>query len=207
MPAIDLDALGRSPVSHDPFDHLVVPEFVPADAFEAVSRDFPAVGQPGSVPLRGLDSGPAFRELLAGLEAPETARIFGEKFGIDLTGRPGMVTVRERCRARDGRIHTDSRDKLVTVLIYLNRDWRDSGGRLRLLRGPDDIEDYAAEVAPGPGTLLAFRCAPDAWHGHLPFEGERRTLQFNWVSGAGYIRRERLRHSVSSIAKRLGVAS
>ena len=33
---------------------------------------------------------------------------FEKKFGVDLTGRPTMITVRGRCRAEDGGIHTDS---------------------------------------------------------------------------------------------------
>ncbi len=68
-----------------------------------------------------------------------------------------MVTLRSRCRLRDGAIHTDSALKQVTALIYLNDGWRDEGGRLRLLNGPGDIDDMIAEVPPLAGTLLAFR--------------------------------------------------
>ena len=34
-----------------------------------------------------------------------------------------MVTARGQSAARDGQIHTDSRTKLITVLIYMNNSW------------------------------------------------------------------------------------
>ena len=49
-------------------------------------------------------------------------------------------------------------DKMVTVLLYLNPAWEDQGGRLRLLRQPDDINNFQTEVLPDEGTLLAFKC-------------------------------------------------
>ena len=117
-----------------------------------------------------------------------------------------MVTVRGHCRARDGQIHMDSKDKIVTVLLYLNPSWEEDGGRLRLLRRPGDIEDFAAEVPPDEGTMLAFKCSDNAWHGHKSFEGERRAIQLNWVTNERYVRREQRRHKVSSLFKRLGLA-
>jgi SM-20-related protein len=51
-----------------------------------------------------------------------------------------------RCGTRDGNIHTDAANKIITVLIYMNPTWEQSGGRLRLLRSPDDIEDVLVEV-------------------------------------------------------------
>src|SRR3546814_13965555 len=78
-----------------------------------------------------------------------------EKFATDLTSRPTMVTVRGQCRARDGQIHTDSLGKIITVLIYMNAAWEADGGRLRMLRYRYDIEDYAAEVPPREGYMVA----------------------------------------------------
>ena len=47
--------------------------------------------------------------------------------------------------------------KVVTVLIYFNENWPQEGGRLRLVRSPNNINDYAAEVMPEGGNLIAFR--------------------------------------------------
>ena len=112
-----------------------------------------------------------------------------------------MSTVRGRCQQKDGRIHTDSKSKIITVLIYLNPQWENAAGRLRLLRGPDDIEDYAAEVPPDEGTLLAFRRSENSFHGHKTFVGERRVIQFNWVTDRGTVWRESLRHRLSAWIK------
>ena len=92
--------------------------------------------------------------------------------------------MRGRCGARDGKIHNDSTSKIITVLLYVSPDWDDAGGRLRLLRSRDDIDDVAVEVRPCHGTLVAFLRSDRSWHGHLPFEGERRVIQFNWVNNS-----------------------
>src|SRR5207302_5724927 len=124
-----------------------------------------------------------------------------DKFGIDLSGRSTMITVRGRCGTRDGNIHTDSLSKIITVLIYLNPHWEQPGGRLRLLRSPQDIEDVILEVPPTEGTLVAFRRSDKSFHGHKLFIGPRRVIQFNWVTDQGFQRREILRHRVSAWLK------
>lgn len=71
--------------------------------------------------------------------------------------------------------------KIVTALIYFNETWPHTGGRLRLLRGKRDVHDYAAEVEPAAGNLIAFRRSETSYHGFLPYAGERRSLQLYWV--------------------------
>jgi hypothetical protein len=203
---IDIDRLRDAPLNGDPFDHIVVPGFIRAESLEAVHRDYPDVGKPGSFPVSSVACGTSFEEVLKEIQSPEMTAAIEEKFNVDLAGRPTMVTVRDRCRERDGQIHIDSRGKLITVLIYMNPPWEESGGRLRLLRGPDDIEDYVAEVPPNEGTLLAFRCTPDAWHGHKPFEGRRRAIQLNWVVDESYLKREQRRHRFSALLKKFKAA-
>jgi hypothetical protein len=69
--------------------------------------------------------------------------------------------------------------KRVTVLLYLNpasEAWARQEGCLRLLRGPDDVEDYAAEIPPVDGTLLIFPNGPTTWHGHRQYVGRRYTI-------------------------------
>ena len=93
-----------------------------------------------------------------------------------------MITVRGRCAAKDGRIHTDSETKLVTVLIYFNEPWEAKGGRLRLLRSPTDLNDMIGEVPPEAGTMIAFRRSDKSYHGHEPYEGVRRYVMINWMT-------------------------
>ncbi|HZH28221.1 MAG TPA: 2OG-Fe(II) oxygenase [Azospirillaceae bacterium] len=202
-PTIDIGAFRSTPLIPEPFDHLIVPGFIRTEAREAINRDWPAIDKPGSFPLHGLRSGPAFDALIRDLEGPELAAAFSEKFGMDLTRHPTMITVRGMARARDGQIHLDSRTKLITVLIYMNAGWEHPGGRLRLLRSGDNLDDMVAEVPPHEGTLLAFRNTPNAWHGHAPVEGPRRAIQLNWVTDAGVVWREQTRHRLSATLKRL----
>ncbi len=196
-------ALERTPLSTEPFPHLIVPGFVPADACRALSADYPRIDRPGSFPVADLDFGPAFGRFVAELEGETMRRAFAAKFAVDLVGRPTMVTVRGQARPSDGTIHTDTPTKLITVLIYMNEAWEVPGGRLRLLRKPDDLDSTIAEVPPAAGTLLAFRVTPHSWHGHKPANGPRRVVQLNWVTSAAVVRRERLRHGLSARVKRL----
>jgi len=200
---IDLDAFEAAPAAREPFAYAMVPGFVKQAAMPAINADYPLVTHPGSFPLPTLQYGPAFAELMDAIQGPEFTRAVERKLDIDLTGRPTMVTARGISAARDGQIHTDSRTKLVTVLIYMNNEWEAKTGRLRLLRGPDNLEDVIAEVPPDQGTLLIFKNEPHAWHGFHPFEGPRRVIQLNWVTDQSVVRREQFRHRVSAFFKRL----
>jgi hypothetical protein len=84
----------------------------------------------------------------------------------------------------------------------MNERWQEDAGRLRLLRGPDNLDDYAAEVPPFGGTLLVFKRADNSWHGHKPFSGPRRAIQLNWVTSQDVVDSEQRRHQVSSQFKR-----
>jgi SM-20-related protein len=203
MRFLDLEALRRTPAAADPFPYVVVPGFVPEAARADLAADFPTVEQPGSFPVETLRFGPAFATFLRELEGDEFRAAIAAKLAIDLEGRPTMVTVRGQARPSDGGIHADSKTKLVTVLIYMNEAWETKGGRLRLLRSPDNLDDMVAEVPPDAGTLLAFRVTPHSWHGHAPASGPRRALQLNWVRDETVVRRERRRHGISATVKRL----
>jgi hypothetical protein len=159
---------------------------------------------PGSHPPAGLKIAGHFKAMIDELLANPFRQAVEEKFDIDLTGRPTMYTVRGFCRARDGKIHTDSKTKIITVLLYMNDDsWESSTGRLRILRNGTDLENYVAEVEPSGGTLLVFKRSDNSWHGHHPFAGKRRAIQLNWVTDQSVVDREQGRHGFSSMIKRL----
>ena len=200
---IDLKAFEAAPLAHEPFAFAMVPNFIRPDAIAAINADFPQVDLPGSFPLPTLKYGPAFAGFIDAIQGPEFTAAVEKKLGVNLAGRPTMVTARGVSAARDGQIHTDSRTKLITVLIYMNNAWEAKTGRLRLLRGPDDLDDVIAEVPPDEGTLLIFKNEPNAWHGFHAFEGPRRVIQLNWVTDRSVVRREQFRHRVSAFFKRL----
>jgi hypothetical protein len=198
-----LDAFKATPLAAEPFQHLVVPGFIGPAALAAINADYPKISTSGSFPVDQVTFGEAFQALLDELESDEFREAFEEKFGLDLAGRPTVTTVRGRCDARDGKIHTDSTSKIITVLIYVNESWEQQGGRLRLLRSADDLDDIILEVPPVAGTLLAFKRSDNSWHGHEPFAGERRVIQFNWLTSEGNRQIAMLRHHTSAAFKRV----
>ena len=200
---LDLERLRETALAREPFEFLIVPEFVRPDARSAIHNDYPEVNRPGSFPLAEVTYGTAFAKLVEEMRSDEFRKAFEEKFGIDLSNRPDMITVRGRCSEKDGKIHTDSETKLITILIYMNAGWESAGGRLRLLRSGTNLDDMILEVPPTEGTLLAFRRSNNSWHGHKAFSGPRRVIQFNWVTSEAVVRREQNRHRFSAWMKKI----
>jgi len=199
---IDYERFRKTPLEREPFDHLVVSGFIDGDALDRVLSGFPSIAKGGSFPVSVLSCGAGFTNLLEELRGPELRSAVADKFGIDLEGRPTMITVRGHARSKDGRIHTDTETKIVTVLLYLNPGWQDEGGRLRLLRSRESLDDYVAEIPPEAGTAVLFRCMDNAWHGHTPYVGERRAIQLNWVTDESVVRHEERRHRFSARLKK-----
>lgn len=203
MSLIDIEALRATPLKRDPYDYFVVPGFVKGEALDKVIADFPRIDSTGSIPPSELDIKGAFDRLLKEMDGPEFRKAIEEKFGLDLSSRPTMFTVRGNCARSNGKIHTDTESKIITVLLYLNQDWEANGGRLRILRSGTDLNDAAEEVSPNGGTLLVFRRSDNSWHGHEPFEGPRRAIQMNWVRDEAVVEREQKRHRFTMFLKRL----
>ncbi|MBV8977102.1 MAG: 2OG-Fe(II) oxygenase [Alphaproteobacteria bacterium] len=198
---IDVEAVRNATLVAEPFPYLMVPGFVRSEAIADIERDFPPVAHPGSFPLPTLQYGPAFQAFMDAIRGPEFSAAVADKFGINLSHRPTMVTVRGQSSARDGQIHTDSTTKLITVLIYMNGRWESPKGRLRLLRSATDLNAVVAEVPPDEGTLVIFKNQPNAWHGFEPFEGPRKVIQLNWVTNARVVWWEQTRHKISAFFK------
>jgi SM-20-related protein len=197
----DLEAFRAAPLEREPYEYLVLPGFVKPEALRRINADYPRIMQSGSFPLDSVKFGPGFQAMVDALESEEFRRAFEAKFGVELSNRPTTITVRGRCGSHDGKIHNDSTSKIITVLLYLNPEWDNSGGRLRMLRSREDINNFVAEVPPSGGTLVAFLRSDRSWHGHLPFEGERRVIQFNWVNDSSNQRIAMLRHRLSASVK------
>jgi hypothetical protein len=205
---IDLDysGLAATPVATDPFPHIVVPGFVPPTSLDAVLADLPPLGKRGSFPVDAVRLGPNASALMHAMAGPALRGEIERLFMMDLRDSPTMVTLRGWTSDRDGRIHRDSLAKRVTVLLYLNREteaWSRQEGCLRLLRGPNDLEDFAVEVPPVNGTLLVFPNGPTSWHGHRQFVGPRYSVQLNYMTTDDKARSEMRRHRISAFMKRL----
>jgi len=203
MGLLKLDALAQAPLHTDPFDYVVVDQFLDEAAKDQILGGFPEMPDAGSFPLSEIDVGAGLQAVFDALDGPDFRAEIERKFNLSLAGRPTVFTLRGRCDARDGRIHTDSKKKIVTVLLYLNDGWPEEGGRLRLLRNGEDLNAVAAEVSPAFGSLLVFRRSDKSFHGHEPFVGQRKAIQMNWMVSSHVAAWEQLRHKISAAAKRL----
>jgi SM-20-related protein len=203
MGHLNIEKLRTAKLETDPFEHMIVPGFLTAESLGQINATYPTITKGGSFPIEAIDAGATIKDVIDELDGAEFEGAVAEKFGVDLSGKPKMYSLRGYLRGRDGKIHTDSNDKIITVLLYLNESWAHEGGRLRLLRNSTDLENYVAEVPPDNGTLLVFKRAKNSWHGHHPFEGQRRALQMNWMTSEASKGLHAIRHKLSAAVKKL----
>jgi SM-20-related protein len=206
MPHLNLDKLRAARIESDPFQYTIVPAFLGADSVSRINATYPNIEKGGSYPVESLENTMAIKDVIAELDSPEFEALIEQKFDVALKGRPKMYSLRGYTRAKDGSIHTDSKDKIITVLLYLNENWKQPGGRLRILRDGKNVDNFAAEVAPDNGTLLVFKRADNSWHGHHPFDGPRRSLQMNWMTSEGSKGFHAIRHKLSAAVKKMTAA-
>src|SRR6266508_7012960 len=200
---LNAHALREAPLVAEPFPYLIVDNLIRPEVLTDVVGSFPRIAKRGSFPPEAVSCSGRFATLMAEMHSAELRDLIGERLSMDLKGRPPMLTVRGRTGKKDGRIHTDSKSKLVTVLLYLNPGWSATEGRLRLLYNDRDLRRYAAEVSPRAGRCLIFKVTPNCWHGHEPFEGERRTIQLNYVTSEEVRERDLKRQRFRAFLKRL----
>jgi len=200
---LKLDALTASPLKTDPYPYFSVAQAIDPEYVSDVIRDFPSIDDGGSYNVDDVAIGPAFKQLIDSLDTPQFRQIICDKFDVAVMNLPMMVTLRGYSRKKDGRIHTDSKTKVATILLYLNDDWQAETGKLRILRSADDMEDYVEEISPGPGSLLAFKVTDNCWHGYPSFEGKRQSIQINFLTSEAAGNKHRFFHGLSAKLKSL----
>jgi SM-20-related protein len=203
MTHLNLAKLSAAHVESVPFNYTIVPGFIGADSVRQINATYPNIEKGGSYPIESLEGTMAIKSVIDELDSPAFEALIEKKFDVQLAGRPKMYSLRGYTRAKDGSIHTDSKDKIITVLLYLNENWTQPGGRLRILRDGKNVDNFAAEVAPDNGTLLVFKRSDTSWHGHHPFDGPRRSLQMNWMTSEGSKGFHAIRHKISAAVKKL----
>lgn len=193
-------------VRTEPFRFLFATGQLPVDAVAELREDFPKYSGAGFFPYEEKDCGPSINRLIAELTDPAVASSIGAKLGIVNLGQyPTLVTLCRALNMRHGTIHTDSRSKVATALLYLNEFWPDtSDGCLRFLNRVDAIDNLAApEVKPLYGNFVVFKRADNSFHGHLPYEGERRVIQVAWLTSEDEKLRKTQRGKLSRLFKKL----
>ena len=164
---------------------------------QLVIDDFPEITDGGSFHISSVSSGQLIDKLVKELESDEFKKILETKFNVNLNEAKVVTTLRGYSRKKDGKIHTDSKTKILTVLLYLNKNWQDSNGNLRLLKRNNDLEDYIKEIPCSFGSLVAFKVTNKCWHGFKPYEGKRLSIQLNYIYPEA-LKSHNLRHRLSS---------
>ena len=164
-------------------------------------KDFPDIDSGGSFPSDNLKEGD-IKKLVEELEGDEFKAILENKLGVNLKDAEVITTLRGFSRFKDGKIHTDSQSKIVTVLLYLNKDWDNEIGNLRLLKKHNDLDNYIQEISSEYGNLVAFKVTDNCWHGFMPFEGKRLSIQLNYIYPKS-LNMHKIRHKLSASFKKL----
>ncbi len=200
---LNLAALAESTLNQSPFPYLIIPNIIHPQYLSTLAASFPAIEARGSIPASSVNTTPLWQRFITELEGQPLQHAVQDKFLTDLTNKPTMITLRGYTGERDGRIHTDSKDKLFTVLIYLNETWNADGGKLRLLTQGQSLDEYVAEVTPLAGTCIIFKVTDNCWHGHKPFIGKRLSLQLNYMAGKTALTKHLKHHRMSAWLKQL----
>lgn len=201
---IDLEALKRAQVSREPYPHFSGGGILKPEAIDVLERDFPQLKNAGYLTLREITPEGEFATFLDELAGAEVADAVSNLLQFDLRDRPRLITIMRHCPKRAGRIHTDGKVKLATMLVYFNRTWpAGSAGAVRVLRREDNFEDYVAEVVPTMGNFLGFLRSDSSWHGHLPFEGERKVVQITWLESEEAVERKKRNNALAQALKSL----
>jgi len=193
-------------VQREPFSFLIAHGQLPEPSRADLDRDFPKYSGAGFFPYDAKECGESINDLVGAITAPGFASAVGAKLGIDNLGQyPTLVTICRHLNKRHGTIHTDSKSKVATALLYLNPSWSDtSDGCLRFLSKIDDIDaTVAPEVKPLYGEFVIFKRADNSFHGHLPYEGERRVIQVAWLTSEEEKQRKTQRGTATRFFKKL----
>jgi len=203
--SLRVERIATGSVMHGaPFPLLIAHDVLDPLAAASLGEDFPRYRGAGFFPYAAADCGPSMNALVGELTSATFADHVGALLGIErLSQYPVLVTICRALNLRHGTIHTDSQSKIASALVYLNPDWAPShAGCLRFLSGGNDIEALVApEIKPVYGALTAFRRTDNSFHGHLPYEGERRVIQIAWLVDAAAVDRKTRRGRFSRAIK------
>jgi hypothetical protein len=199
---LDEAAIKAAELRRDPYDYAFVDQAIDAHFKSEVLADVPVIPDRGSYVLPSLRYGPKFAACMRDLLSPRFRRLVEQKFDIDLSTRPASIVMMGNTTGHynEGYAHTNSKHKIITVLLGFSEEWPYERGRLRVLRS-NNRDDYAFEFAPEFGKMLMFRVCDHSWHGFLPQKGKRMSVQLCYVDSEWYVHGENIRHRLSALAK------
>lgn len=195
----------------DPFPHIVLENFLPAERVDAILEQFPAPDAPywntkDQPDSRKQDTTPDY---VAELKMPPVIREAMWQFNSSLflfflhhltgirglTGDPWLYGggIHQILPGGLLKIHADFNIheftgllRRINVLVYLNKDWDpDWGGELELWS--EDMSRCARRVVPAAGTCVIFNTGSTSYHGHpdplrCPQGRTRKSLAFYYYT-------------------------
>ena len=117
MKLISKDRLSKAIVNTESFPFFHVENvFLENINEELIINDFPDIADGGSFHVKDKPSGDNIYQLVKELESDEFREILEAKFNLALNNAKVVTTLRGYSRKKDGKIHTDSKTKIVTLL-------------------------------------------------------------------------------------------
>ncbi|MFI5319417.1 MAG: 2OG-Fe(II) oxygenase [Myxococcota bacterium] len=214
---------------NSPFPHIVIDDFLPADALERVVEDYPAPEQlpwiqfdkPQEKKLAFNDLAQipsSIRDVLQFMNSPTMLRFLEHVSGIpNLMADPYLLGGGLHQIRRGGflGIHVDFNkyarfdlDRRLNMLIYLNKDWREEyGGHLELW--DERMEKCEQRVLPVFNRCVVFSTTEISYHGHpdpltCPEHRARRSLATYYYTN-GRPESERAGKHTTIFRNRMGV--
>ncbi len=197
---INIELIQQTPLKTDPFPYFAIEQALSPEKLEVLTKEFPTIHSGGSFNEEDLRLSDNFQALHQAIDNSDFRRVLSDKFDTDVSESPLMITYRGYSRLKDGRVHTDSKTKLLTILVYFNREWSAETGKLRILNS-EDMNDVAEEVNPTAGCMIAFKVTDNCWHGYPSFEGTRNAIQINFLASEAANRKHRFFHKLSAKLK------
>ena len=199
---LNFESISNAEINSNYFPFFTVKDALSSNEFHSnLVSDFPSINKGGSFPLEAVALGESVQRLVEELESNKMRKILEQKFQVNLQDKPVVTTFRGYSRMKDGKIHSDSRTKIITVLIYLNDQWNHQNGQLRLLKDKDNLKNYIEEIPATMGSLVAFKVTENCWHGFESFEGKRCSIQLNYLYENALSQHD-FRHRLSSFFKK-----
>ena len=130
---IDLNSIESAPINESFFPFFSVLNCITEEG-KVLPQNFPDLVKGGSYPSNMPGLSPVMESLIAEIESNEMQETLSKKFGINLDDVEVVTTIRGYSRLKDGKIHTDSKTKVLTLLLYLNESWEENTGLLRMLK-------------------------------------------------------------------------
>ena len=200
---LNFESISNAEINSNYFPFFTVKDALSSNEFHSnLVSDFPSINKGGSFPLEAVALGESVQRLVEELESNKMRKILEQKFQVNLQDKPVVTTFRGYSRIKDGKIHSDSKTKIITVLIYLNDQWNHQNGQLRLLKDKDNLKNYIEEIPATMGSLVAFKVTENCWHGFQPFKGKRCSIQLNYLY-ENALSQHNFRHWLSSLFKKL----